>query len=76
VSVAGLARFDGRPLALSAVPTDGRTVAAASQLDVWRRLATDLGVAGGGEALVARVVADAAERARVIAHLRAGRPAP
>jgi hypothetical protein len=76
VSVAGVARFDGRPLALSAVQTEGRTVGAASQLDVWRRLAADLAVAGGGEALVARVVADPGERARVIAHLRAGRPAP
>jgi hypothetical protein len=73
VSTAGVARFGGRPLALKAVATEGRTMVAASQSEVWDRLADDLGVGGGGVALVARVVADPSARARVIAHLRAHR---
>jgi hypothetical protein len=72
VSTAGVARFGGRPLALRTVAAEGRALAAATQADVWDRLALERGDAGGGAALVARVVADPAVRASVIAHLRAG----
>ena len=71
VSMAGEARIGGRALALAAVTTEGRTLAAASQREVWFRLAADLGEAGGADALVARVVADPSARARVIVHLLA-----
>jgi hypothetical protein len=54
------------------VAAEGRTLAAATQADVWDRLALERGDAGGGAALVARVVADPAVRASVIADLRAG----